>query len=314
MIIIALHDTPEEEANKAKFESLHSGRHDGYDYVILTDISQCFDTWHRASAGVPTSFANAARLRAGARVPLFTAMVTFSSSLDLDVSSISYNRDDDEGESFNGGGTVWFAACNNTKMALPTSSSEHECWTIVSTPEYAIEKITETPMQDTVTGAFIPQSMGYLLTVPAPDLIKAFLKSVGKQDRFNQVVHMDAQRWGSALPSDRSVASKESSSTRRIISGVPYEGGKYPLAPTIKYRGDLEDGSSSSSYSCNGDNDDDGIKNFLVDEDLGMYMASDMISRYTPGFESAVLSALDCANHLKMFLLMKSMLEDVALG
>jgi len=54
------------------------------------------------------------------------------------------------------------------------------------------------------------------------------------------------------------------------------------------------------------------MKSFIVDEDLGIYMASDMISRYTPGFESAVLSAIECSNHFKMFHMFKSMLEDIA--
>merc|ERR1711871_1379089 len=99
--IAALHDTPEEEVQNIQFESLHSSRHEGYDYIMLTDISQCFETWHRASAGVPSNFASDARSIAGARVPLFTAMVTFRSSLGLDVSSISYNREDNDNESFN---------------------------------------------------------------------------------------------------------------------------------------------------------------------------------------------------------------------
>ena len=328
---LALHDTPEEEARQAQFESLHSSRHDGYDYVILTDISQCFETWHRASAGVPKSFASEARARAGARVPLFTAMVVFNSSLGLEISSMTYDRDSKESYD-NDGGVVWFAACNNTKKGFPvypSSQQQHESWTIISTPEYAIAKITETPMQDVTTGAFIPQTADYLLSVPAPDLVKAFLKSMGKEDRYDDIVHLDAQRWGSALPSDRSVASDESSPTRTIISGVPYEGGKFSLAPTTKYRGSdigsSDSGSSSSSSSSSNDRntivnnkdedegeDDDYIKSFLVDEDLGLYMASDMISRYTPGFESAVLSAMDCGNHLQMFLLFKSVLEEAA--
>ena len=327
-MLIALHDTPEEEVQSIQFESLHSSRHEGYDYIILTDISQCFETWHRASAGVPSDFASDARSIAGARVPLFTAMVTFRSSLGLDVSSISYNREDDAKESFNGGGIVWFAACNSTKIASPVNPwSQHECWTLVSTPEYAIAKIIETPMQDSATGAFIPQTSEYLLSVPAPDLIKAFLESVGKQDKYGDVIHMDAQRWGSALPSDRSIACDKKSPTRSIISGVPYEGGRYSLAPTMKHRkkyevsnsgddssGDINSGTGCTKAKCREDDnsDDDFMKSFIVDEDLGIYMASDMISRYTPGFESAVLSALECSNHFKMFHMFKSTLGDLA--
>ncbi len=32
---------------------LHENAHEGYDFVVLTDISQCFESWHRASAGEP---------------------------------------------------------------------------------------------------------------------------------------------------------------------------------------------------------------------------------------------------------------------
>jgi predicted NAD/FAD-dependent oxidoreductase len=278
---IALHDTAEEEAQKVQVTCLHEDIHDGYDFVVLTDISQCFESWHRASAAVPDAFARQARGNAGSRVPLFSAMVAFSRSLDLNCSSITFSR---------GGGenVVWFCASNNSKkrFSLDASATE-ECWTIISTPEYAIQKITETPMQDAATGAFIPQAPDYLLSVPAPELVLAFLRRVSREDRYGDIIHLDAQRWGSALPSERSIARDEDSPTRCMVSGVPYEGGIFKLAPTTKYTDDAATEDSQEHPS------------FIKDDGIGLYMASDMISRYSPGAESAVLSALECAAHIK---------------
>ena len=50
----------------------------------------------------------------------------------------------------------------------------------MSTPEYAIQEISNTPMQDPQTGTFIPQSRDYLLGGPARDLCDAFLRLCGK--------------------------------------------------------------------------------------------------------------------------------------
>merc|ERR1712086_1075941 len=90
----------------------------------------------------------------------------------------------------------------------------------MGTPEYAIAKIEETPMQDPTTGAFIPQSPDYLTTVPGPDLLKAFQEELSNNysdsigDQFPNVVYMNAQRWGSAMPCHRQL--RESSETRSV--------------------------------------------------------------------------------------------------
>jgi hypothetical protein len=119
--------------------------------------------------------------------------------------------------------------------------------TIVSTPEYAMAKIEETPMQDPRTGEFIPQSKEYLASVPGPDLYNAFVSllrrhsrdgTIDKEDEdvprhdysLPNIVHLDAQRWGSALPCHRQLTND--SSTRRFISGVPYDPARHPMAPT----------------------------------------------------------------------------------
>ena len=98
---------------------------------------------------------------------------------------------------------------------------------------------------------------------------------------------MDAQRWGSALPSHRHVACDNESETRKSISGVYYDQLRAPLAPT--------------AMCCEGreqDNNLSGETNFLRDESVGIYFVSDMVSRYTPGVESAIISATECAHKI----------------
>lgn len=84
-----------------------------------------------------------------------------------------------------------WAARNNSKPGIPSSKAEGcgddgarvtgggdkrgiECWTLVSTPGYAASEITRVPMQNTKTGAFIPQSNDYLNVEPGPALLEAF--------------------------------------------------------------------------------------------------------------------------------------------
>ena len=63
-----------------------------------------------------------------------------------------------------------------------------------------------------------------------------------------------------------------------MISGVPYESGRFTLAPT----------------KCEGQDD----KSFVFDESLMLFQAGDMVSNYTPGMEAAALSGNDAAEHL----------------
>ena len=192
--IAAYHDTPEHIVQQQQQQQQHQqtaetdedgytilGDESGYDVIILTDISSSFESWHRASAGVPPSFALSVRERVGARVPLFTTMIAYNTP----QSSIPYDA-----ISFIDHPMIWFAAKSNSKPGMmlmqerqnyndnhnevkPTTSTttsemnnDYECWTIVSTPEYAMIQIESTPMQNEKTGEFIPQSKDYLTTVP----------------------------------------------------------------------------------------------------------------------------------------------------
>ena len=272
----AYHDTPEKKAQEMNQRVL-LGSEQGYDAVILTDVSSSFGTWHRASAGVPESFASRVRTRVGARVPLFTAMIAFESESTIPFDAVTFDND-----------ILWFASKTNSKLDN-NGNTMKECWTLVSTPEYAIAKIEETPMQDPITGEFLPQTKEYLLSVPGADLKNAFCNEVTSIDGIlgneklqsvPEIIHLDAQRWGSAMPAHRHLG--ESSSTCKVISGVSYDSSRSSLAPT-KMTQPLE----SSNQ-----------KSFLIDENLMLLQAGDMVSSFTPGFEGAAISGMDAAQYL----------------
>ena len=141
-------------------------------------------------------------------------------------------------------------------------------------------------MQDASTGEFIPQSSNYLTNVPGPDLLNSFSQLLcnGKGilgsnslDKLPNITHLDAQRWGSAMPCHRHLDAD--SKTRKVIAGVPYDSGRFSLAPT---KLEIQDSHET----------------FLVDNELMLIQAGDMMSPYTPGFEGAVLSGRDAAEHL----------------
>jgi len=275
----AFHDTPEKIVQQSN-DKIPLGAMEGYDGIILTDVSSSFGKWHRASAGVPESFASKVRERVGSRVPLFTAMIAFETESGIPFDAATFDN-----------GNIWFASKSNAKPGMEDNSrTMKECWTLVSTPEYAMDKIEETPMQDPVTGDFIPQSKDYLTTVPGPDLIKAFCNDLTSKDGIlgdnalslvdiPKVVHVDAQRWGSAMPSHRHL--DDTSQTRKVLSGVAYDSGRSPLAPTK-----LEECSRGNGQS------------FLMDDNLMLFQAGDMMSNHTPGFESAAISGSDAARCL----------------
>jgi hypothetical protein len=304
--IPAYHDTPEKIVQKLNAESDNNNKNilgsdtvkenGGYDAVLLTDVSSSFGKWHRASAGVPEEFASRVRERVGARVPLFTAMIAFEKDdkqksdngdcgiIPFDAASFAFENND----------TLWFASKMNSK---PMNQNDNdmklnknvECWTLVSTPEYAMKKIEETPMQ-TESGEFIPQSKDYLTSIPGPDLESAFRQEITSKDGIlgddaldvadlPKTIFLDAQRWGSAMPCHRHLDDK--STTRKVISGVPYDSGRAPLAPTkLEKQTAVEE------------------KTFLSDDSLMLFQAGDMMSTYTPGFEGAAISGMDAAEYL----------------
>jgi len=298
---IAFHDTSEKVVKHHQQQLLSKGvsinnqysllgREEGYDAVILTDISSSFQSWHRASAGVPESFSRLVQERVKARVPLFSVMIAFEEQSDIPFDTATFEDS-----------ILWFASKTNSKpMEIEDDMELKECWTLISTPEYAMRIIEETPMQDPKTGEFIPQSKE-CLDPPASALKEAFCKQIllctksnkcqteSEDDeasalsincsRLPKIIFTDAQRWGSALPCSRLL--DDDSQTRKIISGVPYDHGIAPLAPT------------KVEQCHHGDH-----QTFIVDRTMNIFQAGDMVSTLTPGFESAAISGMDAAEYI----------------
>ena len=192
----AYHDTAERVAGKGRNSSLGE-----FDAVMVTDISTSFESWHRASAGVPEAVA--AQVRHRVRVPLFAAMVGFASpGLGPDVpdaivfggAGAGAGAGDGAGASSSAGGggggegKLWYAARTRSKPGYNSGvdddgyddggANRPECWTLVSTPGFAASEIESTTMRDATTGAFKPQDNQYLNTGPAPALLATFAAAV----------------------------------------------------------------------------------------------------------------------------------------
>jgi hypothetical protein len=127
--------------------------------VIVTDASCSFDGWHRASSGISDikpEFSTFIKSRA--RVPLFTTMVVFEKSLDIDLDALVFNLKNTDPENTDSKNTeikniggLWFAAKNSSKSGF--IANNFECWTLVSTPDFAVKEISMTTMQDKAVNA-----------------------------------------------------------------------------------------------------------------------------------------------------------------
>jgi hypothetical protein len=185
-----------------------------------TDASCSFENWHRASAGISkikpefTQF-----IKSRARIPLFTTMVAFDRkmfpSIDSAVFDLSYyqstvaaaaeiNKNDkndyindnkdvkndnenkkndiNDNSSMNTG--LWFAARCSSKPGMHGPGSM-DCWTLVSTPSFAVTEISSETMQGNNISlldgkeekkvVFKPQENEYLNNGPAKSLVNTFL-------------------------------------------------------------------------------------------------------------------------------------------
>jgi hypothetical protein len=250
--------------------------HRGFDAVVFTDISSSSDSWHRASAGIPSSFV--AKLPPKLRLPLFSCMIALETPLrdrlpfDAFVSKSSSKS------------PLWFAALSDSKPGFPKGVGGAECWTLVSTPSFAVDEIKETNMRDPVTGAFRPQENDYLNSVPGPALRDAFFDLVGPYLGDSplppQTVYLQAQRWGSGLPIDpKKVAPEHTEEVCGTTYASKVKGSVvYSTPPSL----------TSSSPS----------QNFVVDDAMGLYYGGDFCSHLNPGFEAAALSGFDLAKHI----------------
>ena len=105
------------------------------------------------------------------------------------------------------------AAVSESKPGFPTGDdSDTECWTLISTPSFAVDEVRETTMRDPVTGAFRPQENGYLNSIPGPAQRDAFFNLVRRYldgGDLPKTVYLQAQRWGSGLPIDPDIVAAE---------------------------------------------------------------------------------------------------------
>jgi len=257
----AYHDTKESIARQESDNVM------GYaDAVIFTDISSASDAWHRASAGIPDSLRE--QIPDKARIPLFACMVALSQPISGWVPF--------DGFTVAQGSNLWFAARSQSKPGFPRGGAE--CWTLVSTPAFAVQEISETTMRDPVSGEFRPQENEYLNSLPGPALFKAFLDAIKphlpSDTALPDAIYLQAQRWGSGLPvPDELVA------TTKEIVGTRY-------CATLK-----------SSLVFDRTNEAP-LQDFVADDQLQLYYAGDFCSSMNPGFEAAALSGIHVAQYI----------------
>ena len=209
------------------------------------------------------------------RIPLFTCMVAFAGPpVGWDAFSVE-NSD-----------ILWFAAQTNQKPGQETGQAGVEgatdamhCWTLVSTPKFAVMEIGSTTMQSE-DGAFRPQENGYLNGADGP--------SQALFDEFNRIVslnkagggqlpspvYMQGQRWGSALPQPTPL----NEAPLEEICGVRYD-------PSPMVLGGGVGGSGGQEFYC--------------DPSIGLWYGGDFCSSRSPGIEAAVLSGVSAAKSIQ---------------
>ena len=269
-----------------------------YDIVIVTDISASFASWHRASASLPESVVLAMQNKI--RVPLFTALIAFDGPLKL--------QDNLDALTFRDNEKIWFACRTSCKPGCEMES-DVDCWTVVSTPQYAVKEIQRVTMQDQQTGAFIPQSYSYLTSPegPAETLKNEFLSSLIHirlpGENMPSVCFLTAQRWGSAYPSlinryassHASASSATGSKEDAVGSVVEIMGVKYD-AQCMRFQTPRK-----SKYveeeSC--------AEDFYADDCLQIYYCGDFCvtnnnsaAGVEIGIGSAAMSAVACSEHV----------------
>jgi predicted NAD/FAD-dependent oxidoreductase len=256
----AYHDTKASEADKVAEQIIATA-----DAVIFTDISSSSESWHRASAGIPDSLCQ--QIPEKARLPLFSCMVALSHPIGHKLSFDGFTVAESP--------ELWFAARSQSKPGVPQCNAE--CWTLISTPSFALDQISATTMRDPITGAFRPQENSYLNSVPGPALFAAFLRTIEphlKGSALPEAVYLQAQRWGSGLPAPDSIAGDI-----QEICGTRYAG---KLKSSLVYPPDSQQKAAD----------------YVFDDEIRLYYAGDFCSYRNPGFEAAALSGLDVAKHI----------------
>ncbi len=282
--VAAFHDTPEAQAAATAPRVLGT-----FDIVLLSDVSSSFESWHRASAGVPEAIAE--RVRSRVRVPLFSCMVALPTPLALPYDALTFGGG--AGASGDEPSPVWFAARTASKPGLSGSTHGHDCWTLISTPTYAASEIARVTMQDPTTGAFRPQEDSYLNSEPGPLLYRSFARAVAPllppdaAPLPDAPAYLQAQRWGSAFPAPAAVEGRDAMGrgpTSTEVLGVKYES----AVPPLVYERPAVDPATGAMHDAD----------FLADDERGIYYAGDYCSRRPPGFEAACLSGLAAGEYI----------------
>ena len=190
---------------------------------------------------------------------------------------------------FDGDDVLWFAARAATKPAQLFDEAAAggggggappvDCWTLVSTPDFAVREIERLPMRDPVTGAFRPQEPA-LLDAIARKLVAALARHV-VDGALPAVRYATAQRWGSGLPAPPGTASGAAPTVATVV-GDRFDSAIPPLVP------------SAAAGEGEEEEDDD----YIADDEAGLYLAGDFVSSRPPGVEAAVLSGFGVAAHI----------------
>ncbi|XRB01638.1 hypothetical protein NFJ02_12g09890 [Pycnococcus provasolii] len=159
------HEMSEKAAKAAADEPLG----ESFDALVITDSMMFLEKWHRCSLIGLASCAPNLVAKLGGTVP----MEPLGFAVNALVVAAAAADDDD--------------AC---------------CWTLVSTREFAEQRISEVPMRNASeylpTWQYAPQEASYLLSDPAQMMLQALRRATGA---FNAApTHCLAQRWGAAYP------------------------------------------------------------------------------------------------------------------
>ena len=279
----AFHNAPEAEKRAAAPPSSLGT----FDAVVFTDASCSYASWHRASAGAADIVpAMASWIAARPRIPLFAAM------LSVPVDSAFAEADCVVFES----GPLWYACKNSSKLGRQGVGSR-ECWTLISTPEFACQEIAAVPMCDIGADGkpqtFRPQEDDYLNGQggPAEALSEAFFKSLPSDKPRPLVLYLQGQRWGSAIPGSLSGANTVE------IAGTLYQRNIPPLSPGVVPGAVAVAAAGAQAQAQVQAQAGNGM--FLFDDEQRVFYAGDFVcSSRVPGVEAAVLSAEDCARHV----------------
>jgi hypothetical protein len=209
---------------------------------------------------------------------------------------------------------------------------EGDCWTLVSTPEYAVGEIDRVPMQDRKTGEFIPQVGSAILlllcifgTVAVATVSKLYhtfyfglsllLLCCVLQDKdyltsdggpVKTLLAAFEKALGTRLPPviffagqrwgsafPAPVEVSRDTPSRPVVEVI---GIKYDASATLPLVG--SDDQDPKQVSAGGAKQGGAPDDFVDGGELNLFYCGDFASNRSPGVEAAALSALHCAERI----------------